>query len=337
MATITYLEPYKADEKRYEKGMAYTRCGKSGLQLPRLSLGFWWNFGGIDTYYTSMQKVLRAFDSGVFCFDLANNYGPPFGSAEDTFGKIYHDNLRPYRHEMIVTTKAGYNMWAGPNGIGSTRKMLMASIDESLQRLKMDYVDIFYSHRYDSETPIEETMQALVDIVHAGKALYVGLSNYPAEHLPKALYYLSTHDVPCLIYQGRYNMIERGAEDAHFTILDRYGTGFSAFVPLAQGILSNKYLNGIPADSRAALGHHLSPDKITPDLVARLTQLNTLAAQRGQSLAQMATSWLLAKKEVTSVIIGPRTMEQLEDSLGAVKNCTFTADELATIDQILAV
>ena len=315
MATITYLEPYKADEKRYENGMAYTRCGKSGLQLPRLSLGFWWNFGGIDTYYTSMQKVLLAFDSGVFCFDLANNYGPPFGSAEDTFGKIYHDNLRPYRHEMIVTTKAGYNMWAGPNGIGSTRKMLMASLDASLQRLKRAYGDIFYSPRY-------ETMQALVDIVHAGKALYVGLSNYPAEHLPKALYYLSTHDVPCLIYQGRYNMIERGAEDAHFNILERYGTGFTAFVPLAQGILSNKYLNGIPADSRAALGHHLSPDKITPDLVARLTQLNTLAAQRGQSLAQMATSWLLAKQEVTSVIIGPRP---------------FPADELATIDQILAV
>ena len=336
MATITYLEPYKADEKRYENGMAYTRCGKSGLQLPRLSLGFWWNFGGIDTYYTSMQKVLRAFDSGVFCFDLANNYGPPFGSAEDTFGKIYHDNLRPYRHEMIVTTKAGYNMWAGPNGIGSTRKMLMASIDESLQRLKMDYVDIFYHHLMDPNTPLEETMGALAQAVRSGKALYVGLSNYDGPTLEKATAILDELHVPFIINQNRYSIFDRTIENNGLKAMAaRLHKGIITFSPLAQGLLTNRYLQGIPADSRVHTdGRFLKEKDITPEKIAQINALNDIAQARGQTLAEMALAWLLSHDEITTVLIGASKTSQILDNIKAVQNTSFTAEELEAIDRI---
>lgn len=335
MPQITFVEPYKAWELRYESGMTYNKCGVSGLSLPALTLGFWWNFGGINAYVDSLAKMKYAFDNGIFCFDLANNYGPPFGSAEETFGKMYSENFRAYRHEMIVTTKAGYNMWAGPNGIGSSRKMLITSLDESLSRIKLDYVDIFYSHRYDSNTPIEETMQALVDVVKQGKALYVGLSNYPIEQLQPCLDYLAAAKVRCLIYQGKYNMLVRDVEKAHLSTLIDNGVGFTAFSPIAQGVLSNKYLNGIPADSRVAMGKYLTMDSIPDELIVKLVELNKIAISRGQTLAQMATSWLIAKRGMSSVIIGPRTLEQFADSIKAVDNCTFEQSELQQIDNIL--
>ncbi|MDD2960639.1 MAG: aldo/keto reductase [Muribaculaceae bacterium] len=336
MAQITFTEPYKAAKERYDGTMKYNRCGKSSLKLPALTLGFWWNFGGIDPYCNSLAKMTYAFDHGIFSFDLANNYGPPFGSAEETFGKIYSENFRAYRHEMIVTTKAGYNMWAGPNGQGSSRKMLISSIDESLGRMKLDYVDIFYSHRYDGETPIEETMQALVDIVKQGKALYVGLSNYPIELLQTAIDYLSAANTPCLIYQGKYNMLVRDMEKGHIDTLINNNVGFTAFSPIAQGVLSNKYLNGIPSDSRIATGKYITTANIPQELIERLKKLDIIAKSRNQNIAQLATSWLLAKRGMTSVIIGPRTIEQLADSIKAVDNTSFSNDQLSKIDNILA-
>lgn len=329
-------EIYVANPARYDEGvMNYRRCGESGIKLPEVSLGFWWNFGGINVYEESLAKVTYAFDHGITCFDLANNYGPPYGSAEETFGRIYEDNFKQHRHEMIITTKAGYDMWEGPYGNGSSRKMLMTSLDESLKRMKLDYVDIFYSHRYDGFTPVEETMQALVDIVKSGKALYVGLSNYPADKLSKAAAYLSGRHVHPLIYQGRYNMFAREIEEKHFALLKELGVGLTAFSPLAQGLLTDKYIDGIPADSRAALGHHLQKEAITPNVVAKVKALNEMAARRGQSLAQMAVSWILSRQIVTSVIIGPRTVEQMADSLDAMRNEHFSAEELIEIDRIL--
>ncbi len=329
-------EIYVANPNRYDEGvMNYRRCGESGIKMPEISLGFWWNFGGINVYEESLAKVTYAFDHGITCFDLANNYGPPYGSAEETFGRIYEENFKQHRHEMIITTKAGYDMWEGPYGNGSSRKMLMTSLDESLKRMKLDYVDIFYSHRYDGFTPIEETMQALVDIVKSGKALYVGLSNYPADKLSKAVAYLTNQHVHPLIYQGRYNMLVRDIEEKHFALLKELGVGLTAFSPLAQGLLTDKYINGIPADSRAALGHHLQKEAITPTVIAKVKALNEMAARRGQTLAQMAVSWILSRQIVTSVIIGPRTIEQMVDGLDAMKNEHFSAEELIEIDRIL--
>ena len=335
MGALNFCVDYKADSGRYDGRMPYRKCGNSGIRLPELSLGFWWNFGGINPLEESREKILYAFDHGITCFDLANNYGPPFGTAEQTFGRVYKDNLRPYRNELIVTTKAGYNMWEGPYGCGSSRKMLMASIDDSLRRMNLDYVDIFYSHRYDPETPIDETMQALVDIVRQGKALYVGLSRYPVDKLLYAMKYLQESNVPCLIYQGRYNMLDRGVEQNILRTLSASGIGFTAFCPIAQGILTDKYLNGIPADSRVGKGHYLTEKDISADVLRKVAALNAVALRRGQTLAQMATAWLLAREEVTSVIIGPRTTAQLIDSLGAVANTSFDNEELKEIDKIL--
>ncbi|MCH4155524.1 MAG: aldo/keto reductase [Muribaculaceae bacterium] len=332
---MEYKKIYTPDPDRYDGRMTYRRCGNSGITLSEISLGFWWNFGGINVYQDSLAKMTYAFDHGVTVYDLANNYGPPFGSAEETFGRMYSENFTAHRHEMIITTKAGYEMWEGPYGRGSSRKMLMTSLDESLKRMKLDYVDIFYTHRYDSTTPVEETMQALIDIVHSGKALYVGLSNYPAEVLTQCIALLREQHVNPLIYQGKYNLLVRDLENTHRAIFNKEKIGFTAFSPIAQGMLSNKYLNGIPADSRAALGRHLNPESITPEIVEKLNKLNTMAMKRGQSLAQMAIAWLLSKPRVTSVIIGPRTVEQLADSLKATENKSFTTKEIADIDEIM--
>ena len=326
---------YKASEDRYSEGkMTYKRCGNSGIKLPLLSLGFWWNFGGIDSFEESRAKIRYAFDNGITCFDLANNYGPPFGSAEETFGRVFTQDLKPYRHEMIVTTKAGYNMWDGPYGVGSSRKMMITSLEESLKRMNLDYVDIYYSHRYDGETPVEETMQALIDVVRQGKALYVGLSNYPVEVLGKAVAYLEAANVHPLIYQGKYNMMIRDVEKDHFAFLEEKGIGFTAFSPIAQGVLSDKYLNGIPADSRVGRGRYLTHATVTPEILEKVRNLNEIAQQRGQSLAQMAVAWILSHQPVTSVIIGPRTIEQFKDSLG-YGNTHFTDEEIGLIDSIL--
>lgn len=335
MAAIPFSLDYKADCNRYDGRMEYRKCGNSGIKLPALSLGFWWNFGGVNPLEESREKILYAFDQSITCFDLANNYGPPFGTAEQTFGRVYKDNLRPYRNEIIVTTKAGYNMWEGPYGFGSSRKMLMASLDDSLRRMNLDYVDIFYSHRYDENTPLDETMQALVDIVRQGKALYVGLSNYPVDKLLYATKYLQDNNVHCLIYQGKYNMMFRDVEQNMLKTLVASGIGFTAFCPVAQGILTNKYLNGIPADSRIGKGHYLTTNDIRPEVLEKVARLNDLALQRGQTLAQMAVAWILSNEATTSVIIGPRTMEQLKDNLGALKNTSFSGEERRMIDEIL--
>ena len=326
---------YKASGDRYNESLVeYRRSGNSGIKLPTLSLGFWWNFGGIDSLENSRAKMRYAFDKGITCFDLANNYGPPFGSAEETFGKIYTQDFKPYRHEMIVTTKAGYNMWDGPYGVGSSRKMMITSLEESLKRMNLDYVDIYYSHRYDGETPVEETMQALVDVVRQGKALYVGLSNYPVDVLAKAVDYLEAEKVRPLIYQGKYNMMVRDVETAHFDFVQKRGIGFTAFSPIAQGVLTDKYLNGVPSDSRVGCGKYLTKANIAPEILEKVARLNDLAKQRGQSLAQMATAWILSHEPVTSVIIGPRTMAQLEDSLN-YGNTYFSDQEIAMIAEIL--
>lgn len=327
---------YIANPNRYADGvMNYRQCGNSGIKLPEITLGLWWNYGDGNDYNDCLARMTYAFDNGITCFDLANNYGPPFGAAESNFGKMYTENFKAHRHEMIITTKAGYNMWEGPYGCGSSRKMLITSLNESLQRMKIDYVDIFYSHRYDGSTPIEETMQALIDIVRSGKALYVGLSNYPADKLVAAVAYLRNQHVNPIIYQGKYNMLVRDVEERHFDALQNLGIGFTAFSPLAQGILSGKYIDGIPADSRAACLNPLMKDMITTDALKKVQRLKLIAETRGQTLAQMAVAWILAKQAVTSVIVGSRTVEQLADSIGAVHNSSFTAEELLEINQIL--
>ena len=327
---------YIANPNRYADGvMNYRQCGNSGIKLPEITLGFWWNYGDGNDYNDCLARMTYAFDNGITCFDLANNYGPPFGAAESNFGKMYTENFKAHRHEMIITTKAGYNMWEGPYGCGSSRKMLITSLNESLQRMKLDYVDIFYSHRYDGSTPIEETMQALIDIVRSGKALYVGLSNYPADKLVAAVAYLRNQHVNPIIYQGKYNMLVRDVEERHFDALQNLGIGFTAFSPLAQGILSGKYIDGIPADSRAACLNPLMKDMITTDALKKVQRLKLIAETRGQTLAQMAVAWILAKQAVTSVMVGSRTVEQLADSIGAVHNSSFTAEELLEINQIL--
>lgn len=323
---------YSAAPGRYDS-MDYRRCGKSGIQLPLLSLGLWHNFGSRKPFEDVKAMACHAFDNGICHFDLANNYGPEYGTAEENFGRLMDSVFRPYRDELFISSKAGWDMWPGPYGNWGSRKYLMASLDQSLKRMKIDYVDIFYSHRYDPVTPIEETMQALVDIVRQGKALYVGLSRYPKEQAAKAYDYLASHDVPCLLYQDRYNIIDRRPQDQGLIDLSyEEGVGFISFSPLQQGLLTGRYLEGIPADSRMARNTSLKSDVLTPDLLEALRALNDIAARRGQSLAQMSLAWLLTDPRVTSVIIGASSVAQIEDDLKALENRYFSEEEIAQID-----
>lgn len=315
--------------------MIYNRCGLSSLRLPALSLGFWHNFGSVDDFQKSRDMMLSAFDAGICHFDLANNYGPEPGSAEVTFGKILRNDLSRHRDEMLISTKAGHDMWPGVYGTESSRKNLIASCDQSLKRMGLDYVDIFYSHRYDGVTPIEETMQALVDIVRAGKALYVGISKYPAHVQQQCYDYLKAHDVPCLVSQYRASMFVRSAQE-NFEVAKRNGSGVICFSPLAQGLLTNKYLHGIPSDSRAAKPTgFLKTEQVTAERIEAARQLNEIARERGQSLAQMALAWLLHDTRVTSVVIGTSSVDQLNDNLMALDHLLFSEDELAAIAGIL--
>ncbi len=318
------MEKYLADASRYDNGMKFERCGRSGVLLPKVSLGFWHNFGSVDPYERSREITRYAFDHGVVHFDLANNYGPAYGSAEETMGRLMDDDFRPYRDELFISTKAGYDMWSGPYGNWGSRKYLMASLDQSLQRMHLDYVDLFYSHRYDPETPIEETLQALVDVVRQGKALYVGISRWPLEATRTAYEYLKAHDVPLLIYQGRLNLLDREPqEDGILDFCADHGVGFISFSPLAQGLLTDRYLNGIPEESRMAKGKFLKESMLTPELLARLRQLNEEAAQRGETLAEMALAWILAQRGVTSVLVGASSTRQLERNLKCVDAAPF--------------
>jgi len=315
--------------------MPYRRCGHSGLKLPALSLGMWHNFGGVASYDNARAMARIAFDLGITHFDLANNYGPPPGSAEETMGRLLDEDFGPYRDELIISTKAGYTMWEGPYGDWGSRKYLMASLDQSLVRMELDYVDIFYHHRPDPETPLEETMTALVDAVKMGKALYAGVSNYPAELAAKAAAFLRDAGVPMLIHQPRYNILDRAPETTGLLdVLDGNGVGCIAFCPLAQGLLTGRYLDSIPADSRAAGSSvFLNTDRITPELQKKIRALNGIAQARGQSLAQMALAWVLRKPVVTSALIGASRPAQIVENVEAVKNLTFTDDELAAIDR----
>jgi len=328
---------YAPSPARYSNPDLYRRCGRSGVKLPLLSLGLWHNFGGVDSYSNSKALVLRAFDQGITHFDLANNYGPPPGSAETTFGKILKDDLGPYRDELIVSTKAGYDMWEGPYGNFGSRKYLLASLDQSLARMGLEYVDIFYSHRPDPDTPLEETMGALAHAVRSGKALYAGVSNYDAALTERASKILRDLGTPCLIHQPKYNMFERTPERALFSVLVREGIGGIVFTPLAQGMLTGRYLGGIPADSRA--GHDprfLKPENITEEKLSRIRKLDALAKARGQSLAQMALAWVLRQPAVTTALIGASKAAQIDENLGALKNLAFSADELKSIEAILS-
>lgn len=331
------IEPiYSAAENRYECGMQYRRAGRSGVMLPAISLGLWHNFGDVDTLSLSRKKLHYAFDHGITHFDLANNYGPSYGSAEETFGQIMKSSFAPYRDELFISTKAGHDMWPGPYGNWGSRKHLMASLDQSLKRMNLDYVDVFYSHRYDPETPLEETLQALVDIVRKGKALYVGLSKYPLDAYLFACRYLKERDVPCLLYQGRYSMLVREPESQGIlNAVKENGSGFVAFSPLAQGLLTNRYLNGIPDDSRIARGGFLKKEALTPEVLGKIQALNERAAMRGQSLAEMALAWLLKNETVTSVIVGASSVEQLGDSLKTLNPLSFEEEELRAIEKIL--
>ena len=320
---------YQADEHRYDNGMQYQRCGRSGVLLPKVSLGMWHNFGSVDPYERSREIVRYAFDHGVTHLDLANNYGPVYGSAEETLGRLMDDDLRPYRDELFISTKAGYDMWPGPYGNWGSRKYLMASLDQSLRRMHLDYVDLFYSHRYDPETPLEETLQALVDIVRSGKALYVGISNWPLEPLLFGINYLRSHDTPLLIYQGKLNMLNRAPiDEGILRLCHEEGVGFIAFSPLAQGLLTGRYLNckstaegkvnGIPDDSRMSKNKFLRPEMLTDELLAKLHQWNSEAEANGQSLAEMALRWILNQQGVTSVLVGASSTRQLEQNLRCV-------------------
>ena len=312
-------EMYTANENRYDNGMKYERCGRSGVLLPKVSLGFWHNFGSVDPYERSREITHYAFDHGITHFDLANNYGPVYGSAEETMGRLMDDDFRPYRDELFISTKAGYDMWPGPYGNWGSRKYLMASLDQSLKRMHLDYVDLFYSHRFDPDTPMEETLQALVDIVRAGKALYIGISNWPLEPLRFATKYLKDRDVPLLIYQGKLNMLNR--EPIEQGILDfcaQEGVGFIAFSPLAQGLLTDRYLNGIPSDSRMSKGKFLKESMLTPELLAQLREYNAQAQSQGKTLAESALAWILSQKGVTSVLVGASSTSQLEKNLRCV-------------------
>ena len=317
---------YTADKNRYGS-MKYKRCGKSGLLLPAVSLGLWHNFGDTGVYANMERLLFTAFDHGITHFDLANNYGPVYGSAEETMGRLMDEDFRPYRDELFISSKAGYDMWPGPYGNWGSRKYLMASLDQSLKRMKIDYVDLFYSHRYDPDTPLEETLQALVDIVRQGKALYVGISNWPLEPLKFGYEYLKAHDVPLLIYQGRLNMLDRKPQETG--ILDfcaEKGVGFIAFSPLAQGLLTDRYLHGIPADSRMSKGKFLREEMLTPELLAKLQAYNQTAESRGETLAEMALAWILHQKGVTSVLVGASSTAQLEKNLRCVSAAPFEGE-----------
>ena len=327
---------YKAKEERYDE-MQYLRCGKSGLLLPRVALGLWHNFGSIDHFENQKALLFEAFDQGITHFDLANNYGPVYGSAEENFGRIMQSDLRPYRDEMIISTKAGYDMWAGPYGNFGSRKYLMSSLDQSLKRMQLDYVDIFYHHRPDPETPLEETMGALSDIVRQGKALYVGISNYNSEQTKQAADILRKNGTPLLIHQPSYSMLNRWVEkDGLLDTLSQEGAGCICFSPLAQGMLTDKYLHGIPAGSRATRNHFLHEGDITPELLEKIGKLNNIAKDRGQTLAQMALSWVLRKDRVTTVLIGASKVEQIKDNIQIIKKLDFSESELQAIENILA-
>ena len=310
-------ELYFADQSRYDNGMEYERCGRSGVLLPKVSLGFWHNFGSVDPYERSREITHYAFDHGITHFDLANNYGPVYGSAEETMGRLMDDDFRPYRDELFISSKAGYDMWPGPYGNWGSRKYLMASLDQSL-------VDLFYSHRYAPDTPLEETLQALVDIVRQGKALYVGISNWPLEPLKFGYEYLKAHDVPLLIYQGRLNTLDREPQETGITdFCAEKGIGFIAFSPLAQGLLTDRYLKGIPEDSRMAKEKFLKSSMLTPELLEKLRYYNKVATDRGETLAEMALAWILHQKAVTSVLVGASSTSQLEKNLKCVKAAPF--------------
>ncbi len=326
---------YIPSDNRYDS-IPYKRCGRSGIKLPMVSLGLWHNFGGVDTFENSRAMVLRSFDLGITHFDLANNYGPPPGSAEETFGQIMAKDLRPYRDELIISSKAGYLMWPGPYGEWGSRKYLVASLDQSLKRMGLDYVDIFYSHRPDPETPLEETMGALDFIVRSGRALYVGISSYTPEQTKQAATILRRLGTPCLIHQPVYSMFARWVEDGLLPVLEEEGMGAIAFSPLAQGQLTNRYLQGIPEDSRAGKPNtFLKPEQITEEKLTIIRKLSDIARRRGQSLAQMAIAWVLRHPQMTSALVGASKVSQIEDDIAALKNLTFTEGELKEIDQVL--
>ncbi|MHC1778213.1 MAG: aldo/keto reductase [Lentimicrobium sp.] len=328
---------YTANELRYDI-IPYNRCGKSGLKLPAISLGLWHNFGGVDIFQLSRSMILHAFDKGITHFDLANNYGPPPGSAEETFGQVMRDDLQKYRDEIVISTKAGYMMWPGPYGEWGSKKYLISSLEQSLKRMGVDYVDIFYSHRPDPETPFEETMGALEQIVRQGKALYVGLSNYSATQTRQAVEILKSHGIHCLIHQPRYSMFDRWVEGGLLDVLKDEGMGCIAYSPLAQGLLSDKYLDGIPAGSRAEKETgFLQVSQVTPEKVEKARRLNEIAILREQSLSQMALAWVLKDTRITSVVVGASSVGQLDDSLDAMSNVTFTEEELIAIEAILRI
>ena len=323
------------DDKRYEK-MKYARCGQSGLLLPKISLGLWHNFGGVDVYENGKEMVLRAFDLGITHFDLANNYGPPPGSAEENFGRILKSELASYRDEMIITSKAGYLMWPGPYGEWGSRKYLISSCDQSLKRMGVDYVDVFYSHRHDPNTPLEETMMALDQIVRSGKALYAGISSYSPEQSEAAFKILRELGTPCLVHQPSYSMFDRWVEDGLLDVLEKYGVGSVVFSPLFQGLLTDKYLKGIPEGSRASKSHgFLQVSQITQDKIEKVVALNEIASSRGQKMAQMALSWVLRDERVTSVIIGASKVSQIEDAVAVVDHPALSSEEIDRIDGIL--
>ncbi len=326
---------FKANDNRYEK-MEYFRCGKSGIKLPRVSLGLWHNFGSVDSYENQKEIIHEAFNNGITHFDLANNYGPVYGSAETNFGRIMKEDMYPYRDEMIISTKAGYDMWPGPYGNWGSRKYLMASLDQSLKRMGLDYVDIFYHHRPDPETPLEETMDALSDIVHQGKALYVAISNYHTKEAKRAIELLRKNGTPCLIHQARYNMFDRWVEEEGLLdMLEEQGTGVICFSPLAQGLLTDRYIDGIPQDSRIRKSVFLSEEKLTAEVIEKTEKLRMIAKRRGQSLAELALAWILRGNHVTSVLIGASRVSQLQDNLKCLENLQFSEDELLEIDKIL--
>jgi len=329
---VTYLPA----AERYDS-MTYRRCGRSGIQLPAISLGLWHNFGGVDDFETSRTMIHRAFDLGITHFDLANNYGPPYGSAEETFGRVLAEDLRAYRDELIISSKAGWDMWPGPYGDRGSRKYLIASLDQSLRRMGLEYVDIFYHHRPDPETPVEETMGALDSIVRQGKALYAGISAYSAEGTREAVGILRELGTPCLIHQPRYSMFDRHIEEGLLQVLEEEGIGCIVFSPLAQGLLTNKYLGGVPEDSRAAKSHGaLQRDQVTEEVLAKIRSLDAMATERAQTLAQMAIAWVLRHPTMTSALIGASRVQQIEDAVAALDNLGFTDSELVAIEEILA-
>jgi len=324
---------YEANDKRYDS-MTYRRCGRSGIKLPAVSLGLWHNFGGVDRFENGRAMLRRAFDLGINHFDLANNYGPPYGSAEENFGRIMEKDFRPYRDELIISTKAGWDMWPGPYGDFGSRKYLLASLDQSLKRMGLDYVDIFYHHRPDPETPLEETMGALDTAVRSGRALYVGISAYNADQTKAAIHILRQMGTPLLIHQPKYSMFVRDIENGLLNVLGEEGVGSIVFSPLAQGLLSNRYLQGIPDDSRAARNYFLKKEQIDQKTLSQIRSLNEIARERGQSLAEMAVAWVLRDPRVTSALVGTSKVEQVDDNVRALNNLKFSAEELRRIDEI---